>query len=326
MSLSFVEQVAMLARESFNKKSELLMAASALIISSLASWVIRYRMFDFYENAKIGFFIVVCCCLWMGLFDSILCICDARDVLERDKFSGLNPYSFVLANVAWQAVHALLQTAILYAMSTYIIEWPTDVAAILAPTMVEYFLTLFLITFAAQMLGLGVSAIVHTSQQALTVAPFILIYELIMSETLFGLPDAIRPLRETTIVRWGLSALGTIFDIDMLPWKAETSVKKIMGQVSQQVTSQVTDSVAREMSRSPVGGVKIPFFDTLIARLQDYITNFPLDPGVLGVNHNLPEYTATAPFLAHVWLMLGVLALVGVLLALVGLRRTVETR
>ena len=322
MSLSFFRQVAMLARESFNKRSELMMGASALIISSLAAWVIRYRMFDYYENAKVGFFIVVCCGLWMGLFDSILCICDARDVLERDKFSGLNPYSFVFANVVWQAVHALLQTGVLFWMTTSIIEFPAETKALLAPAMPEYLVTLFLITFAAQMLGLGVSAIVRTSQQALTVAPFILIYELIMSETLFGLPDAVRPLRETTIVRWGLSGLGTIFDIDALPWKAETSVKKIMRQVSYQVTGQVNG----EVSSSPVGGLPIPFFDKLIARLQDYITNFPLNPGVLGVNHNLPEYTATAAYLGHVWMVLGVLALAGIVLALVGFRRTVEIR
>ena len=71
MSLSVFRQVVMLARESFNKRSELMMGAS-LIISSLAAWVIRSRMFDYYENAKVGFFIVVCCCLWMGLFASIL--------------------------------------------------------------------------------------------------------------------------------------------------------------------------------------------------------------------------------------------------------------
>ena len=52
MSLSFFRQVVMLARESFNKRSELMMGASALIISSLAAWVIRYRMFDYYENAN----------------------------------------------------------------------------------------------------------------------------------------------------------------------------------------------------------------------------------------------------------------------------------
>lgn len=322
MSLSFGEQICTLARESFNKRSGLWMTLSALIISSLASWVIRYRMFDFYENAKIGFFIVVCCCLWMGLFDSILCICDCRDVLERDKFSGLNPYSFVFANVVWQAVHSLVQAAILYGMTSLIIEWPTDTPALLAPAMVEYFVTLFLITFAAQMLGLGVSAIVRTSQQALTIAPFILIYELIMSETLFGLPSVVRPLRETTIVRWGLSGLGTIFDIDAIPWKAETSVTKIMGQVSTQVTSQVTGEVAQSVP----SGVQIPFFDKLIARLQDYITNFPLDASVLGVNHNLPEYMATPAYLGHVWLILGVLCAVGVLAALVGFRRTVEVR
>lgn len=322
MMWSFLEQVLMLARQSVNRRSGLGVALSALVISSLASWVVRYRMFDVYENAKVGFFILVCCCLWMGLFDAILCICDMRDVLERDKFSGLNPFAFILANVVWQSVHALMQTAILYLMTSLIIEWPAATPALLGPAMAEYFFTLFLITLAAQMLGLGVSAIVHTSEQALTIAPFILIYELIMSETLFGLPKIVRPLRETTIVRWGLSGLGTIFDIDAIPWKAEASVPRIMGQVSRQVTEQIEAVVAGNLPQE----LQTPFLDGLISRLQDYITNFPLDPAILGVDHNLPEYTATAASLAHVWWVLALLALVGVAAALAGFYREVETR
>ena len=89
--------------ESLNKKSFLIMLLIAVLISTLAGYVVRYEMFSVYENAKVGFFILVCCCLWMGIFDSILSICSMRTVLERDKFSGLRSGSYMLAQILVQA-------------------------------------------------------------------------------------------------------------------------------------------------------------------------------------------------------------------------------
>jgi hypothetical protein len=193
--MSFVSQLRSIAQESYNKRNELSMLVTALVISALAGFVIHYQMFGYYENAKIGFFILVCCAMWMGLFDSILCICDKRDVLERDKFSGLNPLVYMAATILFQAFHALLQAAVMCVVTGLLVEWPSDTTALVGTVAFEYFTTIFLVTFASQMLGLAVSALMRTSEKALTFAPFLLIYELIMSETLFGLPSFLEPLR-----------------------------------------------------------------------------------------------------------------------------------
>lgn len=247
--MKFRAQLRMIARESFNKRQDVNMLLAALVISVLAGYVIRSNMFSVFENAKSGFFILTCCALWMGLFDSILCICDRRAVLERDKASGLNPVTFILATVVYQAVHALLQTLVMCIATWLLIEWPANTAPLVAPAGVEYFFTVFLIVFAAQMLGLAVSALMKSNDKALTCAPFLLIYELIMSETLFGLPDWLEPLRNTTIVQWGMDALGTIFNIDALPWQAEFKIGEMQGQVA--------DSAGNS---SPAGGlIPAPF-------------------------------------------------------------------
>lgn len=54
--------------------------------------------------------------------------------------------------------------------------------------------------------------------------------------------------------------------------------------------------------------------------------NYQVDPSVMGVNHNLVEYTATAGNLETIWLALIVLCLVGVVVAMAGFCRTVKAR
>lgn len=306
--MSFSSQLRMIAHESINKRRELNMIIAALVISLLAGYVIRYDMFGVYENAKIGFFILTCCGMWMGMFDSILCICDKRAVLERDKASGLKPVPFMFAVVVYQAFHSLLQTLVMCVITWALIEWPADTVALLGPAPLEYFFTIFLIVFAAQMLGLAVSALMKSSEKALTFAPFLLIYELIMSETIFGLPAWLEPLRNTTIVRWGMDSLGTIYDIDALPWRAEFKIQDVLGQVADSAGQWASD-----WGLDPSG-------------IRESIMGYQIDPSVMGVSHDLAEYTATAGCLEATWLALGILCLVGIAIAIAGFCRCISSR
>ena len=307
--MSFFACLRALLFESINKKSFLVMLAIAVCISALAGYVVRYDMFGVYENAKVGFFILVCCCLWMGMFDSLLAICDQRTVLERDKFSGLHISAFMFASIVFRAWHALLQTAILFGITYLLIEWPSNAPQLLFGEPANRFVTLYLITCASQMLGLAVSAVVKRNQHALTFAPFMLIYELIMSETLFGLPAWLEPLRETTIVRWGLNALGSLYDIDTLPWQGEGKLDEILAMQA--------DSAAQSISQWNANGADA---------VRNAILNMHIDPSVMGVNHDLAEYTAAAGSVLFLWVGLAVLALIAAVIAFAGFKRKVDWR
>ena len=306
--MNFRSQLRAIAQESFNERQDVYMLASAFIISLLAGLVIRDGMFYDYDHTKVGFFIVVCCALWMGMFDSILCICGKRDVLERDKFSGLKPVPYLLACVVYQAFHSILQSAVMCIVTALFVRWPSNTATLIVSPSFAYFFTVFLITFAAQMLGLAVSSLLRTSEKALTFAPFLLIYELVMSETIFGLPDALEPLRDTTIVRWGLNALGSAYDIDSLTWTAETKIHQMM--------SSFVDTVSSWLA--PFG------IDP--ATVGSFIASYQVDSSIMGVNHDLPEYAATAGHLGDMWIGLAALCLVGIVIAIAGFMRRIDMR
>jgi hypothetical protein len=53
---------------------------------------------------------------------------------------------------------------------------------------VDLALTLFLISYASDMLSLWISSLAHTTTTAMTVMPFVLIFQLVFSGGIFSLP------------------------------------------------------------------------------------------------------------------------------------------
>ncbi len=193
---------------------------SAVLISALSVLAIKDGMFDTFDSAKTGLFVLVCAAIWMGLFDSVLEVCGKRKALERDFFSGQSRLSYVLALVAFQTLRAFIQAVILFLFSYQLINMPTT-EGLQFNLWQDYLISLFLIVWASEMLGIGISSLAGTSIGALKASPLVLIYQLIISATLVEIPDFLNRLSGTTICRWGLEALGSLFDINSLSWLVE---------------------------------------------------------------------------------------------------------
>lgn len=116
--------------------------------------------------------------------------------------------------------------------------------------MIEYFITVFLLTFGAAVLGLMVSAVSDSPNTAMKIMPFILIVQLILSGVLFDLSGIAVYFADITFSKWGMSAFGSIGDINSLEPK-----------------------IASELAE------KIPNFDKSIVAVSEDIFNH--DVGVL---------------------------------------------
>jgi hypothetical protein len=66
-------------------------------------------------------------------------------------------------------------------------------------------------------LGILVSCIVKTENAAMTVMPFVLIVQLVMSGMMFALPEKAEPIKEFTISKWGLCAICSSADLNEIP-------------------------------------------------------------------------------------------------------------
>ena len=90
-------------------------------------------------------------------------------------------------------------------------------AHLLISAYVENFITIYLLTFGAAVLGLMISSISGTPTTAMTIMPFVLIIQLVMSGVLFILSGASEVFSYFTLSRWGMAAFGCEADLFHMP-------------------------------------------------------------------------------------------------------------
>ena len=193
---------------------------STLIISILIIAVVPESMLYSYGATRNGCFAMICACIWIGIFNSIRVICREREILKREHRTGLHMSSYVAARWLFEAclcaVEALPVTVLVWIVNRgHFIE-----QGILLPPTLELFISFFLITFSADALALVISAVVNDENTAMTVMPFALIIQLIMSGMVFelkGIPEKVSTL---TISRWGLNAICTSADVNQMAFFA----------------------------------------------------------------------------------------------------------
>ena len=183
------------------------------IISFLVSMVVGEKMFTTYESTKSGFFSFACASIWIGIFNSIQTICKEHEIIRADYRSGMKISSFVTANVVWQLAICLVQSAIMVFVSLVFVNYHGN-GIIFENSMIEYFTTIFLITFGSDIMGLMISSISGNPTTAMTIMPFVLIIQLIMSGVLFEIDGWAEKVAYFTFSKWGMSAFGSIADLN----------------------------------------------------------------------------------------------------------------
>ena len=177
---------------------------SVALITVLIGMVMGKDTFEGYAATRNGAFALFCACIWIGIFNSIRTICRERDIIRREHRTGLNLWSYMAAHLIYEALLSAAEAVVVVLIVCY--DRFVTRGVLLPPTL-EMGVTFFLIIFSADALGLLISSIVRSENTAMTVMPFALIVQLVMSGTIFelsGLPDAISSL---TISRWGLDAI-----------------------------------------------------------------------------------------------------------------------
>lgn len=223
------------------------------IIAGVVSAVVGKNIFFTMEGTKLGTFALSCVCIWNGFFNSIQVICRERAIVKREHRAGVSTTSYLLAHMIYQAFLCMCQSIILvgvcmavktrFPAHTLITPWPQ----------VDMMLSIFLTTYAADVMALMISALVKSTTMAMTVMPFLLIFQLVFSGSFFELPAAAMKVTDFTISKWGLSAMSIQGEYNEKPmvslWNAVVKMKNVEfnGQKPvQQVLEFVENSGARD--------------------------------------------------------------------------------
>lgn len=111
---------------------------------------------------------------------------------------------------------------------------------------IEYFITIYLLTFGSSVLGIMVSSISGNPTTAMTIMPFVLILQLIMSGVLFELSGVADKVAYITFSKWGMSAFGSTADLNSLEHVMSQKLPDLANMINEQYPAE--DAYLREAS------------------------------------------------------------------------------
>lgn len=213
-----------------------------LIAAIITVWIAGEDMFVNFESTKSACFILVCAAIWGGLFNSIQTIVKERNNIKRDYVSGaLRIACYTSSRAILQFFLCAVQSAVL-CLSFYGVELVhsnslPEEGILCGSPMVEYYITIFLIMYAADAMGLMISCIVKSEQLASQLAPYILIVQLLFSGVLFAMEGGAKIVSALMLSRWGMESLGSISNLNDLPLRLQEEFPMIPHEADDAFTS-----------------------------------------------------------------------------------------
>ena len=201
----------------FINESDWKVLPMAAIIAALVGMVIRKKFFINMEGGLIGSFALTCVAIWNGCFNSIQAVCRERAIIKREHRSGMHVSSYVTAHMIYQLFLCTAQTALtMYVLKLMNVQFPAR-GFMTSWMVLDIGITMLLVSYASDMMSLLISSVAHTTTGAMTIMPFILIFQLVFSGGIIPLPAWSQSLSNFTISNYGIKAIASQSGYNELP-------------------------------------------------------------------------------------------------------------
>ncbi len=209
-------------------KNLLVMLLFPVVAALITVWIAGENMYVHFEGTKSACFVIVSAAIWGGLFNSIQIVVKERANVKREYMSGARLQCYVASRAMIQLVLCAFQSLILctafWGVEQCYGNALPESGILLGHVTVEYYISILLLMYAADMMGLMISCMVKKTETANVMAPYILIVQLIFSGILFTMKGGAEKLSYLMLSRWGMEALGSISDLNELPLKIQLEV------------------------------------------------------------------------------------------------------
>ena len=197
----------------------LLLLMQAPLLAILISFVADGEEFSQYEMTKSLLFALSCSAFWVGMLNAIQEICKERSVMKREYMTGLSLTSYVSSKILVLGGLCLIQSLMITGVFSIAIGVPDD--GIILPPFIEILLTTFLTAVASTAMGLFVSSLFTNADRAMTVAPILLMPQILFSGLIFKLDGATETISWFAVCRWSMEGYGTTADLNDLPLRLQ---------------------------------------------------------------------------------------------------------
>ena len=259
----------------------------AALIAGLVGMVIRRRLFVTMEGSLIGAFSLTCVAIWNGGFNSIQSICRERAIIKREHRSGMHISSYVAAHMIYQLLLCAGQTGLtMYVLIKIGVPFPQE-GFMTRWMVVDVAISMLLISYASDMMSLFISSLSRTTTAAMTIMPFVLIFQLVFSGGIIPLPSWSQRLSDFTISSYGIRAITSQSGYNELPmatgWNTISGMRDTevggtftLGQAMDTVTAAVDKLDLRDTKIPLPESPLTPFLgDITVGRLMDALQENP---------------------------------------------------
>lgn len=174
------------------------------------------RTFSFAGNGQALVFMMALSSVLLGLFASSYEIVKERTVYARERMVFLKLVPYLGSKVVLLGLFAALQIALFLVVLGSKIRFPTESVIGVFPVFMEMFVTLFLGTLAAILMGLLISAVAPNTSSVSYFILGIMFIQILFAGVLFKLPGIANTISYLTVSRWTTQALGMTINLDAL--------------------------------------------------------------------------------------------------------------
>jgi len=202
-----------------DKQRLFLLLMQAPLLAFLISFVADGQQFDQYEMTKSLLFALSCSAFWVGMLNAIQEICKERTVLKREYMTGLSLGSYISSKIIVLGLMCLIQSILITTVFKFTVGMPEK--GLLMNPFVEILINTFITAIASTAMGLFVSSLFNNADRAMTVAPILLMPQILFSGLIFTLDGATEAISWLAICRWSMEGYGTTANLNDLPLRLQ---------------------------------------------------------------------------------------------------------
>lgn len=197
----------------------LLLLFQAPVLALLISFVANGKQFEQYEMTKSLLFALSCSAFWIGMLNAIQEICKERSIMKREYMTGLSLSSYVSSKIIVLGILCLIQSLLVTGVFALLVGLPSE--GIVLPAFAELLVTTFFTAISSAAMGLFVSSLFTNADRAMTVAPILLMPQILFSGLIFKLSGATEIISWFAVCRWSMENYGTTANLNELPLRLQ---------------------------------------------------------------------------------------------------------
>lgn len=197
----------------------LLLLMQAPILALLISLVADGKQFKQFEMTQSLLFALSCSAFWVGMLNAIQEVCKERNIMKREYMTGLSLTAYIVSKILVLGLMCLVQSLMIVGVFTLTVGLPKE--GLMMHPFIELLITTFLTAVASSAMGLFVSSLFTNADRAMTVAPILLMPQILFSGLIFKLEGATESISWLAVCRWSMEGYGTTANLNTLELKLQ---------------------------------------------------------------------------------------------------------